>query len=117
MLIGYARVSIVDQNLNLQIDALTQSGCDRIVEVRQSGARADRPGLKSAFDYARPGDVHVVWRLDHLSRSLKDLIEMVGLLESMGVGLKVCRNPSIRPLAPGSWSSAYSVRQPSLSAT
>ena len=61
---------------------------DRIMEDRLSGAGADRPGLKSALDYARPGDVLVVGRLDRLSRSLKDLIEMIALLESKGVGLK-----------------------------
>ena len=88
MLIGYARVSTDDQNLDLQKDALTQLGCNRIMEDRLSGAGAERPGLKSALDYARPGDVLVVWRLDRLSRSLKDLIEMVALLESKGVGLK-----------------------------
>jgi len=88
MLIGYARVSTDDQNLDLQRDALTQSGCNRIMEDRMSGDRAERPGLKAAIDYARPGDVLVVWRLDRLSRSLKDLIEMVTLLESKGLGLK-----------------------------
>ncbi|MEI7639843.1 MAG: recombinase family protein, partial [Syntrophus sp. (in: bacteria)] len=72
MLIGYARVSTDDQNLDLQKDALTQAGCERIAEDRLSGAKADRPGLKSALDYARTGDVLVVWRLDRLSRSLKD---------------------------------------------
>ena len=88
MLIGYARVSTDDQNLDLQSDALTKAGCDHIMEDRLSGAKADRPGLRSALDYARQGDIIVVWRLDSLSRSLKDLIEMVALLESKGVGLK-----------------------------
>jgi DNA invertase Pin-like site-specific DNA recombinase len=88
MLIGYARVSTDDQNLDLQKDALTKSGCDKIMEDRLSGAKAERPGLKSALDFARKGDIIVVWRLDRLSRSLKDLIEMVTLLESKGIGLK-----------------------------
>jgi len=88
MLIGYARVSTDDQNLDLQKDALNRAGCNRIQEDRLSGAKAERPGLKSALDYARTGDVIVVWRLDRLSRSLKDLIEMVTLLESKGIGLK-----------------------------
>lgn len=88
MLIGYARVSTDDQNLDLQKDALTRSGCDRIMEDRLSGASAARPGLEATLDYARPGDVIVVWRLDRLSRSLKDLIEMVAMLESKGIGLK-----------------------------
>jgi DNA invertase Pin-like site-specific DNA recombinase len=88
MLIGYARVSTDDQNLDLQKDALTQAGCERILEDRLSGAKAERPGLKAALDYTRPGDVLVVWRLDRLSRSLKDLIEMVALLDTKGIGLK-----------------------------
>jgi DNA invertase Pin-like site-specific DNA recombinase len=88
MLVGYARVSTDDQNLDLQKDALTQAGCERILEDHQNGAKAERPGLKAALDYARAGDTLVVWRLDRLSRSLKDLIEMVTHLESQGIGLK-----------------------------
>jgi DNA invertase Pin-like site-specific DNA recombinase len=88
MLIGYARVSTDDQNLDLQKDALAQSGCERIMEDRLSGASAARPGLDAALEYARAGDILVVWRLDRLSRSLKDLIEMVARLESKGIGLK-----------------------------
>ena len=88
MLIGYARVSSDDQNLNLQKDALTRAGCERILEDRQSGAKADRPGLRDALDYARDGDTLMVWRLDRLSRSLKDLIDLVSQLEARGIGLK-----------------------------
>lgn len=88
MLIGYARVSTDDQNLNLQRDALNQSGCDHIFEDQLSGAKAERPGLTEALKYARSGDTLVVWRLDRLSRSLKDLIKMVAQLDVLGVGLK-----------------------------
>jgi len=88
MLIGYARVSTDDQNLDLQMDALNKAGCDRILEDHMSGAKAERPGLQEVLNYARAGDTIVVWRLDRLSRSLKDLIEMVTLLESKGIGLK-----------------------------
>ena len=88
MLIGYARVSTDDQKLALQKDALTQAGCARILEDQQSGAKAERPGLKAALDYARAGDILVVWRLDRLSRSLKELIELVTQLEARGIGLK-----------------------------
>ena len=88
MLIGYARVSTDDQNLNLQQDALNQAGCECIYEDQISGVKAERRGLQEAINYARPGDTLVVWRLDRLSRSLKDLIEMVTLLESRGIGLK-----------------------------
>lgn len=88
MLIGYARVSTDDQNLNLQRDALNQIGCEQIFEDQLSGAKADRPGLREALNYARPSDTLVVWRLDRLSRSLKDLIEMVTFLDSKNIGLK-----------------------------
>lgn len=88
MLIGYARVSTEDQNLDLQRDALNKSGCVQIFEDHISGAKSERPGLKEALNYARPNDILVVWRLDRLSRSLKDLIEMVNLLETKNIGLK-----------------------------
>ena len=88
MLIGYARVSTDDQNLNLQRDAIKQLGCDQIFEDQLSGAKAERPGLREALKYARSGDTFVVWRLDRLSRSLKDLIEMVAKLDERNVGLK-----------------------------
>jgi DNA invertase Pin-like site-specific DNA recombinase len=88
MLIGYARVSTDDQNLDLQQDALQKAGCERIYEDRLTGAKADRPGLKRTLEDARNGDTIVVWRLDRLSRSLKDLIEIVALLETKGTGLK-----------------------------
>ncbi len=88
MLIGYARVSTDDQNLDLQRDALTKAGCERICEDHQSGAKADRPGLREALDYAREGDTLTVWRLDRLSRSLKDLIDMASQLKGRSIGLK-----------------------------
>ncbi|UQZ91364.1 transposon DNA-invertase (plasmid) [Deltaproteobacteria bacterium Smac51] len=88
MLIGYARVSTDDQNLHLQLDALNAAGCDRIFEDRVSGAASDRRGLKEALKFIRSGDALVVWRLDRLSRSLKELIEVVTLLEGQGVGLR-----------------------------
>ena len=71
-----------------QKDALTRAGCERILEDRQSGAKADRPGLRDALDYARDGDTLTVWRLDRLRRSLKDLIDWVSQLEARGIGLK-----------------------------
>lgn len=88
MLIGYARVSTDDQNLHLQIDALKKSGCEKIFEDRFSGAKSERPGLQKALQYLRSGDTIVVWRLDRLGRSIKDLIDMVSLFESKGIGLK-----------------------------
>jgi DNA invertase Pin-like site-specific DNA recombinase len=88
MLIGYARVSTDDQNLDLQRDALQQAGCDKIYTDRQSGASAERAGLTTALEVVRSGDTLVVWRLDRLGRSLKDLIRLVEQLEQRGVGLK-----------------------------
>src|ERR1700728_1836405 len=67
LLIGYARVSTLDQNLALQQDALTNAGCEKIFIEQMSGAVADRPGLHEALDYARSGDTLVVWKLDRLA--------------------------------------------------
>lgn len=88
MLIGYARVSTDDQRLDLQRDALTQAGCPRIYEDKDGGAQAERPGLLLALEVLREGDTLVVWRLDRLGRSLKDLIALMEKLESREVGLK-----------------------------
>ena len=76
MMIGYARVSTVEQNPDLQIDALAKAGCQRTFLDRISGAKADRPALKEALEFARSGDVLVVWRLDRLARSVPHLIEI-----------------------------------------
>lgn len=87
-LIGYARVSTLDQDPALQLDALAATGCTKVFEDRASGARADRPGLRQALDYVRDGDVLVVWKLDRLGRSLAHLIETVTMLEQRGVGFR-----------------------------
>ena len=84
--VGYARVSTVDQNPALQLDALAAAGCVKVFEDRASGARADRAGLRSALDYVRDGDVLIVWKLDRLGRSLPHLIETVTSLATHGVG-------------------------------
>jgi DNA invertase Pin-like site-specific DNA recombinase len=88
MLIGYARVSTDDQKLNLQQDALHTAGCEKIFEDYLSGARATRPGLTSALEMARSGDTLVVWRLDRLGRSLKDLIQLTETLKQGSIGLQ-----------------------------
>jgi len=88
MLIGYARVSTDDQTLDLQRDALQAAGCDRIFEDKAGGSKADRPGLKEALSHLRKGDTLVVWRLDRLGRSLKDLIARAESLHEQSVGLK-----------------------------
>jgi DNA invertase Pin-like site-specific DNA recombinase len=86
--VGYARVSTLDQDPSLQLDALAAAGCTKVFEDRASGARADRPGLQKALDYAREGDVLIVWKLDRLGRSLPHLIETVTTLEKRGVGFR-----------------------------
>jgi DNA invertase Pin-like site-specific DNA recombinase len=88
MLIGYARVSTHEQNLDLQRDALKQAGCDKIVADTASGGKTQRSGLDRARELLRPGDVLVVWRLDRLGRSLRHLIELIGELESQGIGFR-----------------------------
>lgn len=88
MLLGYARVSTDDQNLDLQHDALKKAGCEKFYDDHMTGSKINRPGLEAAIEFAREGDIIVVWRLDRLSRSLKDLIEMVALLDEKKIGLR-----------------------------
>ena len=75
--IGYTRVSTGEQNLDLQTDALKQAGCSKTFTDKTSGAKSERPGLSDALDYLRPNDTLVVWKLDRLGRSIKDLIHRV----------------------------------------
>jgi DNA invertase Pin-like site-specific DNA recombinase len=77
MLIGYARVSTADQNLDLQHDALARVGVEKVFEDKASGARDDRPGLRDALSHCRPGDVLVVYKLDRLGRTMRGLVELV----------------------------------------
>ena len=86
--IGYARVSTRDQNPDLQLDALSTAGCERIFTEKASGAQRDRPELQAALDYMREGDTLVVWRLDRLARSLKQLITTVEDLEQRSIGFR-----------------------------
>src|SRR5512143_3300587 len=88
MLIGYARVSTLQQTLALQQDPLTQAGCERIFTDTASGSLTARPGLTEALAFARPGDTLIVWRLDRLGRSLRHLIDTVSLLQERGIGFK-----------------------------
>ena len=85
-LIGYARVSTTDQKAELQIDALKAAGCDRVFTDKAPGSLANRPQLDRMLDHLRPGDVVVVWRLDRLGRSLKNLINLVENLADREVG-------------------------------
>ena len=88
MLIGYARVSTQDQNLELQREALLNAGCQKVFEDKLSGARGDRPGLSKIIELLRKGDTLVVWKLDRLGRSVKQLVDLVGELHKQGVQFK-----------------------------
>ena len=88
MKIGYARVSTLDQNPELQTDALTAAGCEEIITDKITGTVAERVGLTKIKTILRKGDILVVWRLDRLGRSLKNLIEWVSYLDDKGVALQ-----------------------------
>jgi DNA invertase Pin-like site-specific DNA recombinase len=88
MRIGYARVSTLEQNLDLQEDALKAAGCEKIDTDKTGGTKAERPGLERALADVRPGDSLVVWKLDRLGRSLRHLIETVADLSNRGVGFR-----------------------------
>ena len=88
MLIGYARISTQEQTLNLQLDALKKSGCEKIFTDTASGNQAERKGLADALAFARAGDTIVVWRLDRLGRSLKHRIETITRLAERQIGFK-----------------------------
>ena len=88
MLIGYARVSTQDQNLALQYDALMHAGCQKVFEDKISGTKAERPGLSLCLEMLREGDTLVVWKLDRLGRSVKQLVNLVGELQDQGIHFK-----------------------------
>src|SRR3954469_114701 len=89
MLLGYARVSKVEgQDASLQVAALRTAGCERLFQEAGSGGRWDRPELHRLLDQLRPGDVVVVWKLDRLSRSLKELMLSLERIEQAGVGFR-----------------------------
>ncbi len=88
MLIGYARVSTQDQNLQMQHEALTKAGCQKIIEDKISGGRTQRPGLNMILEILRKGDTLVVWKLDRLGRSVKNLVDLIANLANQGVHFK-----------------------------
>jgi len=93
MLIGYARASTQDQNLELQLDALRAAGCEKVFEDKTSGTRTARPGLDQILEHARQGDTVVVSRLDRLGRSMRRLLIVVSDLEKRGVGFRSLQKP------------------------
>ena len=88
MIIGYARVSTTDQNLDAQTDALTAAGTERLFSERISGAKAERPELDKMLDQLRDGDVVVVTKYDRLARSLRDLLDIVEAIKERGAGFR-----------------------------
>jgi hypothetical protein len=106
--IGYAQVSTAEQNLTLQTDALSAVECERIFVETASGAQRDRPELKRALDYMRPGDTLVVWKLDRLARSMRQLIDTVeqskgfcSLTEAISFGWTLTPKPAMISQATG----------------
>ena len=85
MIIGYARVSTEEQNLDLQLDAFKKTGCEKIFEDKISGIKEERDGLSRALEVIRPGDTLVVWKLDRLGRSLQHLISVINKLKDQGI--------------------------------
>ena len=88
MLLGYARVSTEDQNLDAQLDALTRAGAERVFSDRVSGTRRNRPELDRLLDQLRDGDVVVVTKYDRLARSLRDLLDIVAEIQAHGAGFR-----------------------------
>ena len=93
MKIGYARVSTKDQNLNLQMDDLKKTGCEKIFKEKITGATKERPQLQKMIDQLREGDVVFIYKLDRLGRSTKDLIHLVNEIKEKGAGLKSLNDP------------------------
>ena len=86
MKFGYARVSTKEQVLDLQIDALKKAGCKKIYQEKITGAKADRPELLKMTSQLREGDTVIVWKLDRLGRSLRDLVNLIEKFNAQGVG-------------------------------
>jgi DNA invertase Pin-like site-specific DNA recombinase len=87
--IGYARVSTADQSLNLQIDTLQTAGCERIFEEKASGKKNDRVELTRCLEYLKSGDTLVIWKLDRLGRTTRQLIELSYRLQERGISLQI----------------------------
>lgn len=88
MKIGYARVSTKEQSLNLQEDALRKAGCEKIYSEQISGATSERPQLQEMIKHLRQGDIVIVWKLDRLGRSIRDLIKLVSSFQDNSVGFQ-----------------------------
>lgn len=93
MLVGYARVSTEDQKLEIQQQKLKQTGCKRIFQEKVSGAHRQRPELAKLLEHIRDGDTVVVWKLDRLARSTRDLLEISDTISQAGAGLRSLSEP------------------------
>lgn len=100
MKLGYARCSTLDQNLDWQIDALMKEGCDRIFQEKFTGTRKDRPELLRMMDMLREGDTVIICELTRLSRSVKDLFDLVGQVEKAGANIKSLKEPWLDTTTP-----------------
>ena len=100
MKLGYARCSTLDQNLDWQIDALTKEGCDRIFQEKFTGTRKDRPELLRLMDMLREGDTVIICELTRLSRSVKDLFDLVEQVEKAGANIKSLKEPWLDTTTP-----------------
>jgi len=90
---GYVRVSTTDQDLALQVDELKAAGCERMYEDKRTGKNADRPGLKRLLREVEPGDVVIVYKLDRMSRSVRDLLNICHDLDGRGVEFRSLNDP------------------------
>ena len=100
MKFGYARCSTLDQNLDWQIDALMKEGCDRIFQEKFTGTRKDRPELLRMMDMLREGDTVIICELTRLSRSVKDLFDLVEQVEKAGANIKSLKEPWLDTTTP-----------------
>lgn len=101
--VGYVRVSKREQNPELQRNELEAAGCERVFEERISSRVEARPQLEAALDYCREGDTLVVWRLDRLGRSIKELLALVESLQGRGIGFRSLREALDTTTPGGSW--------------
>lgn len=100
MVLGYARCSTDDQNLDWQIDALTAQGCERIFQEKFTGTRKDRPELLRMMDMLRQGDTIIICELTRLSRSVKDLFDLVEQIEKAGANIRSLKEPWLDTTTP-----------------
>ncbi|TYK32806.1 recombinase family protein [Bacteroides pyogenes] len=100
MIFGYARVSKLNQNLERQINELKKEGCERIYQEKMTGTRKERPELSRMMDALREGDVIIVCELTRLSRSVKDLFNLIEQINDAGANIKSLKEPWLNTTTP-----------------